>query len=163
MEQGNKQPLLYPSTSAQATESLDIFSQGHDVLFIPADKYESLKNQIKDFVELPENWDGYGAVPVFPAIGNTADQLLAILSDTFIERISDVFPNPHGTIAIEWENRNKEKLALEIGKENYSYFVRYKDRNPKLHNGKDVLSDVKKLTSDLADLFSEEIQKYFLP
>src|SRR5689334_6963131 len=67
-------------------------------------KYEILKNKIQEFTHLEANWDGYDGIPVLPEVGEMANSLLILLG-SFIDGVSDIFPNPHGTITIEWENR----------------------------------------------------------
>jgi len=153
----NRFNLFTDTTTPYNDEMLLIADTGGRV--IPLDKFESLKIEIKNFEELGENWDGYGAVPVIPEIARVAETLLNILG-SFIDGITDVFPNPHGTITIEWENRNDEKLSLEIGKDNYSYFIRFNNETPELVNGSDILGDCKKITEALANLFGQEIQKF---
>ena len=86
-----------------------------DKIRVPISKYDHLKDEIESFLELKNNWDGYGATPVINEVAQSAKQLIPLLTSYFIDRITDVFPNPHGTITIEWENRKKEKLSLEIG------------------------------------------------
>lgn len=154
--------LIFVQNETSTTyQELSSVNSGVEVL-VPLNRFESWKNEIAEFSKLGENWDGYGASPVAGEIGEIAEQLLAMFSNDLIDRISDMFPNPHGTLTIEWENRENEKLSLEIGISNYSYFIRYKDNPPYLVNGHDVLHDNKEIASDLGDLFSEEIPKYIL-
>jgi hypothetical protein len=129
-------------------------------LFVPMDKYEYLMAEIEKFTTLNRNWDGHGAIPLFPEIAVITSKLLVMLGATFIDKITDVLPNPKGTITIEWENRKGEKLALEIGLDNYSYFISYEDGQPLLVNGHNIFADFKTFAQDLENLLSEEIQKY---
>lgn len=131
-------------------------------LRVPISKYDHLKNEIDSLVALKNNWDGYGATPVVNEIAQSAKQLIPLLASYYVDRVTDVFPNTHGTITIEWENRKKEKLSLEIGANNYSYFVKFNNTNPKFINGENILADLKVITSDLGELFRDEITKYLL-
>ncbi len=133
-----------------------------DKIRVLRSKYVYLKDEIDSFVALENNWDCYGATPVVNGIAQSAKQLISLLASDFIDRVTDVFPNPHGTITIEWENRKKEKLSLEIGENNYSYFVKLININPKFINGENILTDLKVITSDLGELFGDEITKYLL-
>jgi len=72
-------------------------------------------------------------------------------------KVTDMFPNPHGTITIEWENKACEKLGLEIGVDNYSYFIRYNVGQPRLVNGQDILLDFKDFAQNLETLLNGEI------
>jgi len=37
--------------------------------------------------------------------------------------ISEYYPNPNGTITLEWENEDGDCLFIEIGNHSFSYFV----------------------------------------
>jgi len=114
-----------------------------------------LKSKIDLFVGLENNWDGYGGVPLLKSIANKAKSFIPLLSGDLIDKISDIFPNNHGTITIEWENK-KEKLSLEIGETNYSYFVKYNDgKAPKFVRGNDIVSDLQNFAQTLGLFCSE--------
>jgi len=125
-------------------------------------KYESHRAQIDSLTALGKNWDGYGAVSVLAEIGQSAKIFLSTLNSSWIERITDIYPNPHGTIAIEWENKTGEKLSLELGLNNFSYFIKHDDNPPILVNGKDAIPNLKDLESDLDQLFGKDIPRFFL-
>src|SRR5690349_20554665 len=65
--------------------------------------YEWIQNEILSFQFLEENWDGYGGIPVDQHIVDNAQQFICMVNDTLIDKISDVFPNPNGTITLEWQ------------------------------------------------------------
>lgn len=126
------------------------------------DVYSYLFGKIDEFMSLANNWDGYNGIPISNEIGQAVKTFIASLPDTLIDRITDVFPNSHGTISIEWENGRNEKLSLEIGKNNnFSYFVNYLNRKPKLVDGndKDVLSILGEIASDINSLHMEKNSK----
>jgi hypothetical protein len=133
-----------------------------DKVRLPFGKHDLLKDEIDSLTSLKLNWDGYGAVPVFDKIAQTAKQLIEMLGSSFVERISDIFPNTHRTLTMEWENSHQEKLSLEIGKNNYSYFIKFNTTNPKFVNGENILSDLATITRDLGELFGKEIPHYNL-
>lgn len=71
---------------------------------------------IKTFTELEHNWDGYGAVPLLDQIylnGVLIINELNILPE-------DYFPNPHGTLSLEYEI-NDGILFIEIGLTGLTY------------------------------------------
>ena len=115
-------------------------------MVVPLTKNEHLRSEINRFVALNKNWDGHGAVALFPSIGATTNRLLIMLGPAYVDKVTDMFPNPHGTISIEWENKACEKLGLEIGVDNYSYFIHYNVGQPLLVNGHDILFDFKDLS-----------------
>lgn len=155
---------IFYYVSESATENLgtvELLNAGESFGVIPLSKFDMLKNDIYDFTNLEEDWDGYGGVPLLPEIAETANKLIAMLASDLVNRISDIYPNSHGTVTIEWQNWDQEKLSLEIGRNNYSYFVKFTDQKTKLVHGEDILSDFKQFTSDLGELFNEELLRYF--
>lgn len=129
---------------------------------VEADIYSTWINEINGLLQLDDNWDGYGARRVYPEIVDVSLQFISMLSACHIERIHDVYPNPHGTIAITWVNSEEEILSLEIGLENFSYFVKYNQSAPTLFDGNDILAHHKQISSELDLLFPQEATKVFL-
>ena len=84
---------------------------------------EELIEQINEISLLSENWDGYNAIPVLPEIIEKTKQFINYLPKDVINKVTDIYPNPNGTISIDFENNN-DKLGLEIGKTSASYFIR---------------------------------------
>lgn len=148
--------IIYPYSNESILNHEKFISEP----FVYIDKYDFVKKEIDNLLDLKDNWDGNDAIPVFHRVGEIAKDLFKIIN--YFEDITDIFPNPHGTITIEWSNKQKEKLFLEIGVNSYSYFVKYNNKPPKLVDGNDILSDAKILTKDLGELFSEEIPDFIL-
>lgn len=117
---------------------------------------------INRFTKLKDNWDGYGGVPVSSAVADRVRKFVWSLDPSLTLKISDVFPNSHGTISIDWENEKQEKLSIEIGKTTFSYFVDYNDvKETKLFDGVG-LPDIESFTYYILDLFKSEDIKYVL-
>lgn len=116
-------------------------------------RFELLKSKVLALKKLQFNWNGYGAYPIDNDIILNTLSFITLLSDNFIDGVTDLMPNPNGTITIEWEYL-ESLMSLEIGKSNYSYFVRFKHKDPILRNGKDLLQDIKIFTSNLNELYS---------
>jgi len=76
---------------------------------------KDLTERILSFKSLQESWDGFGAIPLEIRSATNAINFINFLSqsNTLINP-TDVFPNPHGTISMIWENLHKERLSLEI-------------------------------------------------
>ena len=126
------------------------------------DPFMYFKSKINEFINLPNNWDGYSAIPLFKEIGEKANQFIMLLSGIYIDKISDIFPNPNGTLTIDWENSKEEKASLEIGLNTYSYFVKYNSNPPKFINGENIIVDKEAFTQAISELFSEEFYPKFL-
>ncbi len=126
-------------------------------------KFEQLKNKVIELSELDDNWDGYGALKPFSEVIENVETITHILNNDFIDRVDDIYPNPHGTITIEWINERHEKLSLEIGKTKYSYFVLYNDKDPKKVDKRDIQkAGFKEVISDLDALYRDEIPSLVL-
>ena len=83
---------------------------------------EEMLSEIRNLGNLPNNWDGYGAIRVRPkSLANAIDVISAKEIDSTM--IDEVFAQPNGTVYIRWENDEKRKLGLEIGENMMSYYV----------------------------------------
>lgn len=66
-------------------------------------------NYVRDFVNLPKNWDSYGADPIHPETLQVAFALEEILKNK-------PWPSPgsDGSISFEWHNGN-HTLIISVG------------------------------------------------
>jgi hypothetical protein len=115
----------------------------------------STLSKVNEYISLNENWDGYNSAPVTPQSGQNAVNFVICLNDVILEKVSDIFPNPHGTITFEWVNNLQEKISLEIGSNSYSYFVTHLNNPPKLIDGKDIFSNIGEITNEINSLVRE--------
>lgn len=95
--------------------------------------------KILSFKSLQESWDGYGAVPLEIKSASNAIFFLETLSEkSNIANLSDIFPNPHGTLSLIWENIYNERLSLEIGNNSMSYYYTLNSNSPKFFNNIEI-------------------------
>lgn len=112
-----------PPAFEQASSSLT--SSGKPMISdspIKANTYELLLalELIQEFSRLPENWDGYGALPISPeAVGAASIAARSLYS---IAPAAEIFPNSNGTITFEWESP-RGLANLEIGKSRFSFYL----------------------------------------
>lgn len=125
------------------------------------DPLEWIGEQIENFNTLPNNWDGYGAIPPFIDIIDKTKSFLKSLDQSIVSKISDIFPLPHGTIKIKWENAFDESISLEIGRNTFSYILYLNSAKPKPIDGKDIYSITPELTSDINQLFGKNVPLVF--
>ena len=85
-------------------------------------KRKDVLEQILSFVSLKNNWDGFGALPTGVKCAKAAISLLENLSDLAIIMMDDILPNTNGSISMEWKNSSKEKFALSIGANSFSFY-----------------------------------------
>lgn len=147
--------------SDENTNVIYLFA-GKEQRFLSLNPFQFRLKELDELFDLPENWDGYNALPLSKEIFEKATNFITILNGDLIDRIHDIYPNPHGTITIEWVNRKNEKLSLEVGKSSYSFFIKLLDSKPKFYNGQDIIMDIKILTNSLEMLFRKAISKFVL-
>jgi hypothetical protein len=90
--------------------------------------------EILSFKSLENSWDGYNAKPLGIKCASNAFKLLDSIGESELNKISDFYPNPNGTISFEWENDNDEIVSLEIGKDTFSYYVSFNSVDTKYFN-----------------------------
>ncbi len=88
---------------------------------------------LKNFDKLKNNWDGYGALEVEQESHLSVKKLFS--SGTFnLFPESNIFPNPNGTITIEWEN-NSGYANLEVGNKLFTFFVEFSNNEYQEESG----------------------------
>ncbi|MBA7592270.1 hypothetical protein ES708_34448 [subsurface metagenome] len=113
---------------------------------------EDIVSNILSFHTLKQDWDGYGAIPSnVKTCANSISFLVEVKE--FKVYITEVYPDPHGTISIEWENLNNERLVVEIGEDGFSFYIKY-DAKP-LITGEFDTSDI------AAEKISQHLKKLF--
>jgi hypothetical protein len=95
----------------------------------PINLNRSLQKCLKQIKNLEDNWDGYGAIRPSLIAYNRVEIFLKNCPNSFIEPLGqdNIYPNPNGTISIEWENSLGGVASLEIGDENATFFAKSKD------------------------------------
>lgn len=85
----------------------------------------SVRNSLAELEELkrlPENWDGEGAAPIHPSTIEHAKKAINILLRYL--PAPEIYPNPHGTVSLEWQSRSVV-VDLEIGRRRFNGFIRF--------------------------------------
>lgn len=95
---------------------------------VKSKRLQIIKNIIA-FKSLNENWDGYGALPLELESAMNAVTVVDFLEETHLQKLTDYYPNTHGTITFEWENEKEEILNLEIGNQEMAYYVKRNFQN----------------------------------
>lgn len=78
---------------------------------------------LNKYKNLPSNWDSYGALSIPDKVISNANYLLELMPETGIA--PDIYPNPNGTISLEWESR-QVNAHLEVGETEYSLYIKYR-------------------------------------
>ena len=108
-------------------------------------KHSIIRN-ILSFKSLNQSWDGYNAIPLEIDSATNAIQLIDLIGENLFCKINDYYPNPNGTITLEWTNKLNEKISVEVGNNSYSYFVNLSSKEVQFFNGQNINSkDAEKL------------------
>lgn len=117
---------------------------------------KEIKEIIQTFTELQDNWDGLGAIPLTT---ESKDNAYLILDAIGIEP-EDCYPNPHGTLSLEY-TKNNTFLSVEIGSKAFSYYTRNGEyvnfQNSKEFNDKN-LKEIKHYLYEIhtSDIWNDE-------
>ena len=90
------------------------------------------KTKVREFAQLDEGWDGYGAAKI--SAETLQNALNAIENVLQFAPAPDVIPNSNGTISFEWEN-SIGIGHLEIGKTKFSFYIKRQTGDPTLVDG----------------------------
>ncbi|MFV8321807.1 hypothetical protein [Flavobacterium sp. LS2R12] len=123
---------------------------------------ECVNNEKKEWIEtilsfksLHESWDGFGALPLEIKSASNAITFLQNIDSKF-DFISpvDVSPNPSGTVNLVWENEDNERLAVEIGNKELSFYTKFNNVEPEFFNNIDITTyNIEDITRKIQALF----------
>ncbi len=99
----------------------------------PKIKFNKIVSDILSFQSLKFDWDGYGAYALENLSGVNSISILENLGAEIYGDLHDYYPNPNGTLSFEWKNKFSF-LGLEVGNEEFSYFLRESKENKHYHN-----------------------------
>ena len=116
------------------SDYLDFYIQKVNEFSTPLVQKEELIEEILSFKSLKENWDGYGAIPLEVKSASNSLNILNKLDFTCISKVNEIYPNTHGTVTVEFENKYTEKLHLEIGNESFAYFIELNEIGVSFYN-----------------------------
>lgn len=84
---------------------------------------EVAMDEIRSFANYSDDWDGYGAIR---PLSECLHHALEIIRNKNIrlDYLADIYPNPNGTLSLEWE-QDENEIGLEVGKDEFSYFAHF--------------------------------------
>lgn len=116
------------------SDYLDFYIQKVNEFSTPLVQKEELIEEILSFKSLKENWDGYGAIPLEVKSASNSLNILNKLDFACISKVNEIYPNTHGTVTVEFENKYSEKLHLEIGNDSFAYFMELNEIGVSFYN-----------------------------
>lgn len=126
----------------------------YNLLTFDIKKHYHFSDRIKEIKNLRDNWDNYGGYAPNSTIVNKVEDFLESLPKKYTDLLEDdsIFPNPHGTISVEWRKSNYI-LSIEFGEEKSSFYsiigdVKDSEENLSLIlNSKKLINAFNKITS----------------
>ena len=88
------------------------------------ENYFPFNNRFESLKVLKNNWDGYNGYAPNKEILKKAEGFLKQLPKKYSELLDEdnIYPNPHGTITVEWRDTNKNVISIEFGLNKTSYY-----------------------------------------
>jgi hypothetical protein len=85
--------------------------------------FDNLIKRVEEIEKLEDNWDNYGGFSPGSNIVYKTFMFLQNLPWKFKELLNEdnIFPNPNGTITIEWRNED-QVISIEIGNPRSNYY-----------------------------------------
>ena len=80
-----------------------------------------VSSQLNKLLELPRNWDSYGADPIEAPIVESARGLLVTLAERFDLPRPFIAPTPNGGILLEWRTGSRELEVELVSRDAASY------------------------------------------
>lgn len=99
---------------------------------IYADRLNIIKN-------LPDNWDGYGAVRIDVSVYYNVRSFLSELDNFFFNYLKeeDIYCTPYGTVVLDFE-KNEEIVSVEVGESKIGFFTEFSDKDLNLKSKGDT-------------------------
>lgn len=106
-------------------------------------KIREIENRILEISLLEDNWDGYNGSKAGDIVLVNTNALVEVLLGTeYLNFLDDIYPNPNGTISMEFIEDTK-KVNLEIGSKTFSGYNIESTRDIKVFDGLDFYNLLK--------------------
>lgn len=101
------------------------------------------RQQLMEIANYRDNWDGYGAMrPLSECLSHALDLMGNPAFN--LEHLSEIYPNPNGTITMEWE-RDDDEIGLELGSEEFSFYAHFGDNHSYNNQKRYVAEEIERL------------------
>ena len=88
---------------------------------------DALLNKVAMLIQLPNNWDGYGAIPPNELINKQLSGFVSQLPERLLQytTAAEMYATPHGTVVLEFQ-KGENELTIEFGEREYGFFTDFK-------------------------------------
>lgn len=102
-------------------------------------------NEISEFKNIQENWDGYGASKTDEQCISNAIKIISLLKipNSILEEM-DTYPNTNGTVTIEYSNLDN-RISIDVGKSSISYYTMIKSNITYNNSIQDIEKEIPKI------------------
>lgn len=138
-----------------ATHQLSRFSIEDDTTHKA--RLNSLLNKVITLTQLPNNWDGYGAIPPNDLTNKQLNIFFKLLPERLLQYTNTdaVYPTPYGTIVLDFKKGDNE-LTIELGEQEYGFFTDFKhNKNVKI---KRTMYKQNQISNELAEAINSFYQ-----
>lgn len=104
---------------------------------------EEAMAEVRTFANLQDDWDGYGAIRPLSECLNHALEIISN-ENISLNYLTDIYPNPNGTLTLEWEQDEKE-IGLEVGSREFSYYAHFGEVHTYNNQKQYVAKEIEKL------------------
>jgi hypothetical protein len=87
----------------------------------------ALLTKVEMLIQLPNNWDGYGAIPPNKLIDKQLSGFILQLPERLLQYTTsdEMYATPHGTVVLEFQ-KGENELIIEFGEREYGFFTDFK-------------------------------------
>jgi hypothetical protein len=106
--------------------------------------------------QLPNNWDGYGAISPNSLVNNQLNMLIKLLPERLLQYTTaeEMYATPHGTIVLDFKKGGNE-LTIEFGEREYGFFT-------DLQHGKNIkIKRTMYQQNQISDELAEAINSFY--
>ena len=100
--------------------------------------------KLAELHNLKDNWDGYNGLASDTIIIDKVEEFIKNLPQKYLDSLSEdgIFPNPHGTISVEWR-KGYNVVSIEFGKTTSSFYSVLDGNNESEEDMSDILASKK--------------------
>lgn len=89
-----------------------------------------LTQHLNSLLSLKDNWDGYGAIPIYREVVKKAQWFLRVLPSEYLRYIENdnITPNTNGTLTIDFEDNEGGVVSISMGVEYDNFYFDVNDK-----------------------------------
>lgn len=132
----------------------EVANLDNKIFFTRSSKYFLFQERISELMYIEDNWDGYGGYAPDINIAKKVEKFIKRLPQNYLNALVEdgIFPNPHGTITVEWR-KESNVVSIEFGQTNSGFYSILDGQKESEGNLNNILSS-KKLINALNSIIA---------